>query len=187
MATPILKRCTRCETVRPISDFYLRGGAHRTACKECMNRQHRAYVVAHRERVAEYKQQWGAEHNGARRAKYASNESFRAAHIASAKEWREANPEKRLAISQNYKHRRRAQEEGGISSADLLAWKRAQPKVCYWCGCKCAKAFTVDHYTALSKGGKHDAANLVIACRPCNLRKNAKDPLEFAQSVGRLF
>jgi 5-methylcytosine-specific restriction endonuclease McrA len=105
------------------------------------------------------------------------------------KAWRAENKDKVSAVRQNYKHRRRAQEEGGISSADLLAWKRAQPKVCYWCGKKCAKNSTVDHYVALSKGGKHEASNLVIACRPCNVKKSAKDPEQFRAETwhGTLF
>jgi 5-methylcytosine-specific restriction endonuclease McrA len=104
-----------------------------------------------------------------------------------AKAWAQKNPEKRRAIADNYKHRRRAQEDVGMSSVEYMLWKKAQPKVCHWCGVKCEKRFEVDHYVALSKGGAHVASNLVIACRSCNARKHARDPLEFAQSVGRLF
>lgn len=100
--------------------------------------------------------------------------------------WRAENPELRKAVSQSYKARRRTQEDGGISSKDLKEWKLKQKKVCYWCGCGCAKGYHVDHYVPLSKGGKHEADNLVISCADCNLRKNAKDPYEFAQEVGRL-
>lgn len=104
-----------------------------------------------------------------------------------SKEWVKKNPEKRKAISENYKHRRRAAEEGGISTTDLMLWKRSQKKVCYWCGKPCKKLFHVDHYVPLSKGGEHSESNLVIACQACNLRKSAQDPYEFAAQVGRLF
>jgi len=107
--------------------------------------------------------------------------------VERANKWRKANPEKRAAIIHNYSARRRAQESGGITTAALAAWVSGQKKVCYWCGCKCAKGFHVDHYVPLSKGGAHEAHNLVIACGPCNLKKNAKDPLDFAREVGRLF
>tara|TARA_R100000656_G_C3923035_1_gene123260 strand:+ start:92 stop:808 length:717 start_codon:yes stop_codon:yes gene_type:complete len=110
----------------------------------------------------------------------------RAKCLARAKKWREANPEKRAAIIHNYVARRRAQTKGGITTKELAQWKAEQKKVCYWCGVKCAKNYHVDHYEPLSKGGKHEASNLVIACGPCNLKKNAKDPLDFAQEVGRL-
>ena len=103
-----------------------------------------------------------------------------------AAEWRKRNPEKRAAIIRNNRDRRRAQSLGGVSSMALAAWTTKQKKACYWCGCKCPKGFHIDHYVPLSKGGKHELANLVIACGPCNLKKNAKDPLDFAREVGRL-
>lgn len=103
-----------------------------------------------------------------------------------AKAWAKANPEKRRIISMSYKARRRAQEKDGISTAALRTWIGQQKKVCYWCGTKCGRRFQIDHYAPLSKGGRHAADNLVISCRPCNLRKNAKDPLRFAAEMGRL-
>jgi 5-methylcytosine-specific restriction endonuclease McrA len=101
--------------------------------------------------------------------------------------WRKANPEKRTAIIRGYAAKRRTQVKSGVSTVALAAWCAAQRKVCYWCGAKCPKGYHVDHYVPLSKGGRHDLHNLVIACGPCNLRKNAKDPLDFAREVGRLF
>lgn len=100
--------------------------------------------------------------------------------------WRKANPLKRAATIHNYSARRRKQTKGGVSTAALAKWTEAQKKVCYWCDSKCAKGFHVDHYIPLSKGGPHELGNLVIACGPCNLKKNAKDPLDFAQEIGRL-
>ena len=103
-----------------------------------------------------------------------------------SRKWRAANPEKRAAIVHSYTARRRAQTKGGVSTTALAAWAKAARKVCYWCRTKCARGYHIDHYTPLSKGGAHELANLVIACGPCNLKKNAKDPLDFAREVGRL-
>lgn len=178
------KTCTLCGVTKLLGDFAKRKERRCSHCKACVCARVKQYMAAG---GAEYKAKKKA-YDVARvsgikeflseqaKARY---ERSRPEKIAAAKAWVSGNPEKRAAIAQNYKHRRRAQEAGGISSADLLAWKRTQPKVCYWCGKKCAKSFTVDHYTALSKGGKHEAANLVIACRTCNVRKNAKDPEQF--------
>lgn len=101
--------------------------------------------------------------------------------------WRRQNVDRVRITQKNYSMRRRAQESGGISTAELIDWTASQPKICYWCGKKCPKTFHVDHYHPLSKGGKHEADNLVISCPTCNLTKSAKDPYEFAKSVGRLF
>jgi 5-methylcytosine-specific restriction endonuclease McrA len=114
-------------------------------------------------------------------------EATKAQRLKEAREWARKNPEKRRLISRSYKARRRAQESGGISTAELGRWIRAQKKVCYWCSKRCAKSFHVDHYVPLARGGKHDAENLVIACSRCNLTKSARDPLAFARTVGRLF
>lgn len=107
--------------------------------------------------------------------------------IAAAALWAKSNPAKRRAISMSYKSRRRALESAGMSGPELLAWRKSAEPVCYWCGADCRSGFEVDHYVALSKGGTHTADNLVVACPDCNRRKNARDPLEFANTVGRLF
>lgn len=143
------------------------------ASSEAKKRYDAAYLEANRERIIRRT-----------RAYYENNRERR---MKEAKEWKKRNPELAKAIKQNYTHRRRAQVLAGVSSSELAAWKKAQKKVCYWCGCACAKGFVIDHYQPLAKGGKHELENLVLACRPCNARKSAKDPLEFAASRGRLF
>lgn len=107
--------------------------------------------------------------------------------IKYVKQWVIRNKDLSREIKRKYKTRRRSQQEGGASAKDVLLWKRDQKNICYWCGVRCDDEPTVDHYYPLSKGGSHELDNLVIACRKCNTRKNAKDPYEFAISVGRLF
>lgn len=107
--------------------------------------------------------------------------------IRRAKEWAQNNVDKRRTISKAYKSRRRSQEAGGDATADIHEWERKAQKKCYWCGADCQKNYHVDHYEPLAKGGKHEIANLVIACAGCNLKKNAKDPYKFAGLFGRLF
>lgn len=102
-------------------------------------------------------------------------------------EWARKNPEKRRAIAHNYKVKRRAKEAAGMPTKELAEWSISQKKVCYWCGKRCPKNYHIDHYQPLSKGGPHETENLVIACKQCNTRKNAKDPYDFAAQVGRLF
>jgi 5-methylcytosine-specific restriction endonuclease McrA len=104
-----------------------------------------------------------------------------------ARQWVKENPEKRRAIMFSYTARRRAKEKQGDSTAAIRKWIKSAKKVCYWCEVKCSREYHVDHYHPLSKGGRHEVSNLVIACPRCNLKKNARDPFMFAAMMGRLF
>lgn len=103
------------------------------------------------------------------------------------KQWRKRNAEKVKLYSKNYQSKRRSQEKQGVSSFELGKWIDLQQKVCHWCGTDCKSSYHIDHYFPLSKGGKHEIENMVIACPKCNLEKNAKCPYEFAKQRGRLF
>lgn len=101
-------------------------------------------------------------------------------------DWRKANPEKDRENRRASQSRRRAGGKGA-SPTEMKAWAAQQQKICHWCGARCEENYHVDHYEPLARGGRHEIANLVISCPPCNLRKSAKDPYDFAASLGRLF
>jgi 5-methylcytosine-specific restriction endonuclease McrA len=184
--------CRDCKAEKPKTDFHRgtnRPGGVYPYCKPCNIarakrqyekpgwREHKqAYDRAYVERNAE-------KLKAQNKARYERNKPKL---LEQAKAWKERNPEKRRLISQTYKHRRRATEKSGMTWRELEAWKRSQAKICYWCGAGCKRSYVVDHYVPLAKGGTHTAENLRIACRPCNARKSAKDPLDFAREVGRL-
>lgn len=88
----------------------------------------------------------------------------------------------------NSKHKRRLMEKSGdVTNEQLLALIK-NARNCYWCNCNLEDVkIHIDHYVPLSKGGEHTLNNLVISCDACNMKKGAKDPIKFAQSVGRLF
>ena len=46
--------------------------------------------------------------------------------------------------------------------------------------------FHIDHIVPLARGGTHTADNIQVLCYQCNTQKGSKDPIEFAQSNGRL-
>lgn len=57
------------------------------------------------------------------------------------------------------------------------------------CACCCAsirKKKHLDHIVPLSKGGKHEEFNVQFLCPKCNLKKHAKDPIQFMQEQGFL-
>lgn len=51
---------------------------------------------------------------------------------------------------------------------------------CVYCGSP--MNLTLDHVIPQSRGGSHDAENLVTACRSCNSSKGAKTPAEWEAS-----
>lgn len=151
-------------------------------CAECMS------ILSKSEKKKTY-DKWYGEANKERISKRqkAYNEKNKDRKLEATMLWQKANPEKVRFYKANNKHKRRSVEKTGISGSDLGVWAGKQKKVCYWCNIACPNDYHVDHYHPLSKGGLHEESNLVIACAPCNLRKNAKDPYEFAQERGRLF
>lgn len=156
-----IKRCSKCRRFRSVESF---SGDKRAVdglqsqCKACICANGKKWRVDNPEK-------WRAARSG----------------------WKGANPDKVRAIHRNTSHKRYQQKKGGgLGAVNLLAWETAQRKVCHWCGIRCAREFHVDHIIPLAKGGAHEVTNLCIACPSCNLRKAARDPIEFAQSLGRL-
>ena len=152
------------------------------SCVECLkiiikSKERKAYDIDYYNKNKERISQRGREYRV--RTRKQRNEA--------SKKWAAANPEKVKAIKQNYKAKRRKWESSGQSSKEIGEWAKEQKKVCYWCDVKCDHNYHIDHYKALSKGGKHCTSNMVISCPTCNVTKQAKDPYEWAQEVGRLF
>lgn len=47
-----------------------------------------------------------------------------------------------------------------------------QSAICYYCSNKLdPDAVTMDHVVPLSRGGKSNKGNIVVACKPCNTKK----------------
>lgn len=121
--------------------------------------------------------------------KQAYDKKYRAGRPArnaeNSRNWILRNPEKRRAIAFNYKSKRCSIERAGDPTHVIFAWVRLQEKVCFWCGVTCEDGYHVDHFNPLARGGEHRVTNLRISCPSCNLRKNARDPYEFAAEVGK--
>lgn len=109
---------------------------------------------------------------------------------ATVAQWRLANPDHwrrlRRAAARNWRARLK-QAEGSHSGADIAAILKAQSGRCAYCRKRLPKSgYHVDHITPLKAGGSNDRRNLQITCQPCNQRKSAKDPIQFAQQIGML-
>jgi 5-methylcytosine-specific restriction endonuclease McrA len=102
--------------------------------------------------------------------------------------------EKRIGLATEHSHRRKARKlqtviEKGISKSAL---KKKFGTRCYYCenemdfsvgvGRKFNKNMaTIEHLIPLARGGEHTWENTVLACRHCNLSKNAKSIEEFEE------
>jgi len=95
---------------------------------------------------------------------------------------------KGISSKRNTEHKRRTKYKDGDVKTSEINNLFATVKNCYWCNKQlCPKQTHIDHYVPLSKGGKHTISNLVLTCSKCNLKKSSKDPLQFANQIGRLF
>ena len=96
--------------------------------------------------------------------------------------------EKRIRRSLNKQARRtRERNTGPLPKAkDILELKEKQKNRCYWCSGDISKKFYKDHYIPVCKGGDSSIHNLVLTCFKCNASKNGRDPIEFANKIGRL-
>ena len=106
----------------------------------------------------------------ARQSAYQASDKCKAAH-------RRSQSKRRAAI-------KGAPAQGSIPT--ILDLMRAQGGMCAYCKTR-RGPFHVDHIRPLAKGGQHTADNLQALCQPCNQRKLAMHPLDFARISGRLF
>jgi 5-methylcytosine-specific restriction endonuclease McrA len=189
MADSNRKPCTTCGEVKPLDDFHPQPSApdgRRWRCKVCTRAYYRAYAKARYDANPESER-------ARSRGRYAADPSGpieRAAARARShpedvrrytKNWRAANPEKRIAAS----YMRRALTSAAVAGdVDLrLLWVR-QCGVCSLCSRPIDHALTwpdplsksVDHIVPLSKGGTHEQSNLAWTHLVCNLKKGAKAP-----------
>lgn len=131
----------------------------------------------------------------ANKNKYA--ETYRKDHRSNPEKYRERvrryyyeNRTVRLQYSAIAGRKRKARKLGNGGShtaADLLAILKSQNGKCGYCRKSLSKRKKhVDHIIPLSCGGSNDRTNIQYLCAPCNLTKGAKDPILFAQELGRL-
>jgi 5-methylcytosine-specific restriction endonuclease McrA len=90
---------------------------------------------------------------------------------------------------ERFSHIRRARElgaEGGFTLDEIKALLQHQRGKCIYCARSIRKDYHVDHRVALARGGSNWISNIQLTCGPCNRRKGATDPIEYARRIGRL-
>lgn len=164
--------------------------AYRANNPEKIKAIHTAYYAKNKDTVLASK----AAYRAANKEKVkASLAAWRARNPEYAKikvaEWKAANPERYAANKRNYYRNRRAKKKsaGGIhTSNDIKQLLSSQKGKCICCKSSIANNYHVDHIIPLALGGRNDKLNLQILCPTCNIRKGAKHPIDFMQSIGML-
>lgn len=129
----------------------------------------------------------------------ASYHRHRNKRMGSAKTWKEQNKDACLAYSAQYaathkveratqqRNRYAKQKALGTHTAhDVLHLLHMQRYKCAACHVCVKSKYHVDHVVPLFLNGSNGKENLQILCPTCNVRKNKKDPIEWAQQNGRL-
>jgi 5-methylcytosine-specific restriction endonuclease McrA len=131
----------------------------------------KAWAKANPEKVRAYK----SAHYQANRERYAAQ--YRAAY--------EADPKAFVVRARNRKVRKKG-AEGSYGIADVRALFAAQKGRCAYCRTGIKDGYEVDHIQPPALGGSNWPRNLQLLCAPCNRRKSAKAPEDFAREIGRL-
>ena len=148
-----LRRCTKCHKIKSLNAFYNRPnsstGGVMAHCKTCKDAGRRIYRQENREAVNKR-----------------------------AREWYQANPEKRRAIIERRRVRKK-QVGGFFDGNDIVALQAAQTELCIYCRSTLKNGYHIDHITPLSRGGNNNPTNLQLLCAHCNLSKKDKTHEEF--------
>jgi 5-methylcytosine-specific restriction endonuclease McrA len=188
------KQCTKCGETKPLDQFHKQKWCKqgvRPECKAC-------FYAACRSRLkpgksAEYNRAYRKRNPTVDRDYYEKNKNIliprmveynrrnKESYLAKMRAWRKANPEKVQVWVRN----RRAKLKGLSGShtlADILALMNIQRGKCVYCRCDITKSYQVDHIVPVARGGTNDKANLQLLCKPCNLDKRDKDPVEYLKT-----
>jgi 5-methylcytosine-specific restriction endonuclease McrA len=173
---------------------------YRLKHQDCLYEKNRQYRKANKEKIYRLGRDWrlaNIDHCRATdRKRRAKN---RDEILVYQKEWHRKNPakdreyklrwlEKNPGADLAWRANRRARYKNAIGThtkeeiQDIIRMQRGKCAICR------IKMITpcMDHIVPLAAGGTNFRGNLQAVCRSCNSRKHAKDPIEFARSLGNL-
>lgn len=164
------------------SKFFFTGSPCRNGHVALRTTSHRRCLECGKEQSRRYYGKSGEKKRAYHAARYADDPERGRAYT---KEWRKANPEKARQQWRLRKARRRG-AEGAYTLAELQALAERQRHRCAECKTSIKRKFHVDHIMPLVRGGSNRISNIQLLCAPCNQRKQARHPLDWARLQGRL-
>lgn len=175
--------------------------AYRAADPEAFREKERLRREADPEAYRQKSKAWREANAEELRAKQKAWREANAEKIKADKRiWDEANKERRRAYAQerraanpdehrSQKHRRRARQhkaEGFHTKEDIARIRKLQKDRCAECKISLKGKGARDHIVSLCRGGTNWPSNIQLLCLPCNNRKHAKLPIDWARENGRL-
>ena len=168
------KLCSKCNTTKDISEFSKDKTKKSGLCSNCKLCK-RAYTEKNKKRIYEYHKIYYKLYR----------EQNKETILEKCKKYRQTNNFK--ISNRNSSNKRRTITKIGDVTTQQLQELYENSNFCYWCNTNLKnKKIHLDHYIPLSKGGQHTLSNLVVSCPHCNHTKSSKDPIKFANSIGRL-
>jgi len=174
------------------------------SCTDCDRENCRKQYVERAEWRRQRSREWAAQNPAAHHArarkwklenpsrvrqhseKSRSRPENKAKALIRVRKWQIENPEKVHANKVNNRAKR-ARAPGKFRASDLRAIFKAQRGRCAYCKALLAKDTRhLDHIIPLAAGGTNWPSNLQFTCEHCNVSKNARDPIAYAQSLGML-
>lgn len=183
----ICKTCRTCQETRPIDEFGRHPGmtdGHLHHCKGCVAARQRALYERQRAaRIEAARARYEANRSSilqASRERYATDPEYRNKKLArkAPKTYRpefavrtKRNRAAKLAQYQHNERRVRARRYGVPEGLTLGEWTAMVGRVdgCAYCGSH--DRIGIDHVVPLSRGGAHEAGNVVPCCLRCNASK----------------
>ena len=171
-----MKRCSKCQELKVENEFYKTTSKSglTSSCKRCRCAYAAVYLSENRKAVMKVKSAYRLAHprnpitNRARRKRYKQN-----------------HPEQIRAE----KAIRRSRERGAFgrySGKDVKRLFERQLGKCPGCRGNLALGYHIDHVIPLASGGSNLASNIQLLCPTCNIRKGAKNPVDFMRERGLL-
>jgi 5-methylcytosine-specific restriction endonuclease McrA len=188
----MVKQCTRCNEVKSIDQFHKnKEGKYglRSNCKECTNKIVREYYTKNKDKISKYQKEYN-NNNRTKRIKQMReyNNNNRTKRIKQMREYRKT--ERGKIIRKLNRQNRRYKEKYNTNSGDKLTKKQIEYlaevyKHCAYCNTELTSDNThIDHIHPLSKEGSHSIDNVTLACKDCNLKKNAKTLDQWLDETG---
>jgi 5-methylcytosine-specific restriction endonuclease McrA len=147
------------------------------AAERAARREANAVASRERERIAA-RARYQATKDFNRERRREQTAAWRAANPDYHRSWKAENREKVRRDKRDRKIARRA------AIIDFLS-KTGRGR-CAYCRELVGDEPHIDHIVPRARGGSNARSNLQLTCPPCNMAKGARDPIEFAQSIGLL-